>query len=95
MAADGLTGAESVIAYLWEAGDRYSGITDDPEYGRETAAERLKPGDAARVESAMAWLGADGYAVYFRTGEGWNAMRPRNGAMTWEQIAAMPKRTAS
>jgi hypothetical protein len=81
-----------VIVWLWEAGDRYSGITDDPGCARETAAGLLRRGDAARVEMAMAWLGAGGYAVYHRTGEGWKAFRPWRDPVAWEPLAIAPAR---
>jgi hypothetical protein len=84
-----------VIVWLWEAGGRYSGVTGDPEHAKETAAERLKRGEAAHVERAIFMLGAGPVGDYVRTGTGWRTLRPWRGPMTWAEIAVEPKRAAS
>jgi hypothetical protein len=75
-----------VIVWLWEAGDRYSGVTDDESAAKLAAMERLRRGDAARVESAVWTMGAGPVGSYILVGEGWRTIRPWHGPMTWEQI---------
>jgi hypothetical protein len=84
-----------VIAWLWEAGVRHRGVTDDPERAKEAAAACLMRGEAARVEQAIVTFAGTGTGSYVCTGTGWKALRPRRGPVTWEEIAVTPKRAAA
>jgi hypothetical protein len=73
------------VVWLWDAGERHSGVTDDPEQAKEAAAACLLRENVARVERAVvsfAWATGN----YIRTGEGWQAIRPWRGPMTWEPL---------
>jgi hypothetical protein len=77
---------EALHVWLWTSGDRYSGVTDDEGAAKHAAMERLKRGDAARVERAIFSLGAGPVGSYIPVGEGWKTVRPWRGPMTWEQF---------
>ena len=68
--------------WLWDAGERYSGVADSLEAAKEGATACLKRGDAARVERATVCFGMR--TDYIRTGECWRAVRPWRGPMEWQ-----------
>lgn len=74
------------VVWLWDASERYTGITDDENEAMESAMSYLKPGDAARVELAIFTLGAGPVGSYIRTGTGWRIVLSRHGPMEWERI---------
>lgn len=85
-------GVARVNVWLWDAGERFAGVSDDKEAAKEAAAGCLGRGDAARVELAVVVLGWP--SRYARTGEGWRSVRPWRGPMEWVQLAG-GRRSAS
>jgi hypothetical protein len=74
--------------WLWAAGERYSGVSDDEGSAKEAAMSCLLRGDAARVERALFLLGAGPVARYEPLGVGWQAVRPWDGPMVWKPLHA-------
>ncbi len=68
--------------WLWSAGN-WHGVTDNEDRAKLAAQGRLRDGDTASVELAIAALGfRELSAMYIRTGTGWTA-RAAAGSVTW------------
>jgi hypothetical protein len=75
----------SFSVWLWEAGQRHSGVTDHEDDAKKAAVACLLRGEKARVERAAYVFGFP-VSRYWRLGVGWEATRPWRGPVTWEDL---------
>lgn len=83
----------ATFVWLWSAGDRYCGVTDDQDAAMAAAGDRLPPGDVAAVQRAAFSLAPGPVGRYIPIGEGWTATAPADGPLAW-QPSALPERNA-
>jgi hypothetical protein len=71
--------------WLWDASPHH-GITDDEVRALEAAEAHVAPGEAARVEMAIAAFGFRALsATYYRTGIGWEG-HGNQGRVQWKRF---------
>lgn len=84
-----------MIAWLWDAGPSWCGVSGSADGAREAAGKVLRKGDAAEavVEAATVAVGGWGLAtVHERTGTAWRARVDRRGRVRWSRC--VPGRAA-
>jgi hypothetical protein len=68
----------------WQAGERCTGVSRDPETAIEAVEKHLAVGDSARVERVVAVLSFRTMSsFYLPTGQGWTATREARGRVSW------------
>lgn len=73
-----------MLMWEWQAGERCTGVSHDPDRAIEEAEKHLAVGDSARVERVVAVLSFRTMSsFYIPTGHGWTATREKRGPVSW------------
>jgi hypothetical protein len=73
-----------MLMWEWQAGERCTGVSRDPDRAIEEAERHLAVGDSARVERVVAVLSFRTMSsFYIPTGHGWTTTREQRGPVSW------------
>jgi hypothetical protein len=83
-----------MLMWEWQAGERCTGVSRDPDRAIEEAEKHLAVGDSARVERVVAVLSFRTMSsFYVPTGHGWTATREQRGPVSWLPLLPLAERT--